>query len=47
MWWSHADADATRAWIEAAGLVVERAEIVPEADSGHTLIWASLRALHN
>jgi SAM-dependent methyltransferase len=47
MWWSHADADATRAWIEAAGLVVERAEFVPEADSGHTLIWASLRALHN
>ncbi|MFK4088327.1 class I SAM-dependent methyltransferase [Kribbella sp. NPDC020789] len=40
MWWSHADSETTRAWIEAAGLVVERAEFVAEGDSGHTLIWA-------
>jgi ubiquinone/menaquinone biosynthesis C-methylase UbiE len=47
MWWSSADADTTRRWIEAAGLVVERAEFVPEGDSGHTLIWASLRTSNN
>ncbi|TDD54166.1 class I SAM-dependent methyltransferase [Kribbella antibiotica] len=47
MWWSSADTDTTRGWIEAAGLVVERAEFVPEGDSGHTLIWASLRASNN
>ncbi|WP_405064246.1 class I SAM-dependent methyltransferase [Kribbella sp. NBC_01505] len=43
MWWSHADTATTRAWIEAAGLVVERAEFAAEGDGGHTLIWAARR----
>lgn len=40
MWWSHADADTNRQWIEQVGLTVERQEFIPEADSGHALFWA-------
>lgn len=40
MWWSHADAATNRAWIEQAGLLVEREELVPEGDGGHALFWA-------
>jgi SAM-dependent methyltransferase len=41
MWWSHSDAGTTRRWIEAAGLVVEREEFVPEGASGHVVLWAA------
>ena len=37
MWWSHADADSYRSWIERAGLTVEAEDFVPEGDSGHAL----------
>jgi SAM-dependent methyltransferase len=40
MWWSHADAATSRAWIREAGLTVEREEFLPEGDSGHALFWA-------
>ncbi|MGP3979565.1 class I SAM-dependent methyltransferase [Streptomyces sp. KR80] len=48
MWWSHADAATSRAWITQAGLTVEQEEFVPEGDGGHVLFWARrpcLRAL--
>jgi SAM-dependent methyltransferase len=40
MWWSHADAATTRAWLTAAGLTVEREEFAPEGDGGHAVFWA-------
>jgi len=40
MYWSHADAAATRGWIRDAGLVIASEEIVPEGDSAHALFWA-------
>jgi hypothetical protein len=40
MWWSHADRDTYRDWLEAAGLAVVREEFVPEGDTGHVLFWA-------
>lgn len=40
MWWSHAGADAYRAWLEQAGLRVTAQEFVPEGDDGHALFWA-------
>jgi 2-polyprenyl-3-methyl-5-hydroxy-6-metoxy-1,4-benzoquinol methylase len=40
MWWSHADADTHRAWLEQAGLHVTAQEFVPEGNSGHALFWA-------
>lgn len=39
MWWSHADADTNRQWIEQVGLTVERQEFIPEGSSGHALFW--------
>jgi 2-polyprenyl-3-methyl-5-hydroxy-6-metoxy-1,4-benzoquinol methylase len=40
MWWSHADADTYRAWLEDAGLDVTEQDFVPEGNSGHALFWA-------
>jgi SAM-dependent methyltransferase len=40
MWWSHTDADTSRDWITASGLVVEQQELVPEGNGGHVLFWA-------
>ncbi|NEA40666.1 class I SAM-dependent methyltransferase [Streptomyces sp. SID11385] len=40
MWWSQPDAAVSRGWIEAAGLVVEREEFVPEGTGGHPLFRA-------
>ena len=40
MWWSHADADTNRTWIEQAGLTIERQEFVAEGSGGHALFWA-------
>jgi hypothetical protein len=44
MYWSHADAQTSRGWIEAAGLRVEDERFVAEGDSGgHTLFLAQRR----
>ncbi len=40
MWWSHADADTNRTWLEEAGFVVEHEEFVPEGDGGAVLFRA-------
>jgi SAM-dependent methyltransferase len=40
MYWSHADAAATRGWIRDAGLEITTEETVPEGDSAHALFWA-------
>lgn len=40
MWWSHADAATYREWLTAAGLTVERQEVVPEGVAEHALFWA-------
>jgi len=40
MWWSHADVDTYRQWLDQAGLQVFREEFVPEGSSGHSLFWA-------
>jgi 2-polyprenyl-3-methyl-5-hydroxy-6-metoxy-1,4-benzoquinol methylase len=40
MWWSHADTDTYRAWLEQAGLQVTAQGFVPEGDGGHALFWA-------
>ena len=40
MWWSQADADTYRSWLEQAGLRVTAQEFVPEEDRGHELFWA-------
>ena len=40
MWWSHADADTYRSWLEQAGLHVTAQDFVPEDTSGHALFWA-------
>lgn len=41
MWWSHADAATYRCWLGEAGFHVLEEAFVPEADSGHSLFWAS------
>lgn len=41
MWWSHADVETYREWLELSGLVVEREEFVPEGAGGHALFWAA------
>lgn len=44
MYWSHADSQTSRGWIEAAGLRVEDERFVAEGDSGgHTLFLAQRR----
>ena len=40
MYWSHADADASRGWIRDAGLVITSEETIPEGNSAHALFWA-------
>jgi 2-polyprenyl-3-methyl-5-hydroxy-6-metoxy-1,4-benzoquinol methylase len=40
MWWSHADADTYRAWLEQAGLEITAEAFVPEGEGGHALFWA-------
>jgi 2-polyprenyl-3-methyl-5-hydroxy-6-metoxy-1,4-benzoquinol methylase len=40
MYWSHADAAASRGWIRDAGLVITSEETIPEGDSAHALFWA-------
>lgn len=40
MWWSHADADTYRAWLEQSGLRVTAQGFAPEGDGGHALFWA-------
>ena len=40
MWWSHADADTNRTWLEEAGFTVEHEEFVPEGDGGAVLFRA-------
>jgi 2-polyprenyl-3-methyl-5-hydroxy-6-metoxy-1,4-benzoquinol methylase len=40
MWWSHADADTYRHWLQEAGLEVIDERFVPEGDSGHELFLA-------
>jgi SAM-dependent methyltransferase len=39
MWWSHADADTYRVWLEQAGLEITAEEFVPEEEGGHALFW--------
>lgn len=38
MWWSHADIQTYRLWLDEAGLVVERETFVPEGKGGHIFI---------
>ena len=40
MWWSHADGDTYRSWLERAGLEITAEEFIPEEDGGHALFWA-------
>jgi 2-polyprenyl-3-methyl-5-hydroxy-6-metoxy-1,4-benzoquinol methylase len=40
MYWSQADAAASRGWIRDAGLVITAEETVPEGSSAHALFWA-------
>jgi SAM-dependent methyltransferase len=40
MYWSQADAAASRRWIQAAGLAITGEETVPEGSSAHALFWA-------
>ena len=40
MYWSHADAGASRRWIQEAGLVIAGEQTIPEGDSAHALFWA-------
>ena len=40
MYWSQADAAASRGWIRDAGLVITGEETVPEGSSAHALFWA-------
>ena len=40
MYWSQADAAASRRWIGDAGLVITGEETIPEGSSAHALFWA-------
>ena len=40
MWWSQADADTYRTWLEQAGLEIAAEAFVPEGDGGNALFWA-------
>lgn len=40
MFWSHADADTYRQWLQESGFSLLRSRFVLEGDSGHTLILA-------
>jgi 2-polyprenyl-3-methyl-5-hydroxy-6-metoxy-1,4-benzoquinol methylase len=42
MWWSHADADTYRQWLQDTGLEVIDERFVPEGDRGHELFLARL-----
>jgi ubiquinone/menaquinone biosynthesis C-methylase UbiE len=44
MWWSHADADTYRSWLQEAGLEIATQTFIPEGESGHALFWARRRA---
>ncbi|PZS01723.1 MAG: hypothetical protein DLM56_14180 [Pseudonocardiales bacterium] len=39
MWWSHADVDTYRRWLNEAGFRVLREEFVPQGETGHSLFW--------
>jgi SAM-dependent methyltransferase len=41
MWWSHADAETYRRWLDEAALDIERETFVPEGTGGHTFVLAS------
>jgi 2-polyprenyl-3-methyl-5-hydroxy-6-metoxy-1,4-benzoquinol methylase len=45
MWWSQADHDTYRRWLEQAGLRVDQMEFIPEGNSGHALVWATRTGL--
>ncbi len=40
MWWSHADANTYRSWLQQAGLQITTQTFIPEGDGGHALFWA-------
>lgn len=40
MWWSHADAQTYRSWLQQGGLTVTAEDFVPEGAGGHALFWA-------
>jgi hypothetical protein len=40
MYWSQADAAASRRWLEEAGLVITGEDTIPEGSSAHALFWA-------
>jgi hypothetical protein len=40
MYWSQADAAASRRWIQDAGLVITAEDTIPEGNSAHALFWA-------
>ena len=42
MYWSHADAETYRRWLEEAGFHMVAEELVPEGDGGHQLFHARL-----
>lgn len=43
MWWSHADVETYRGWLDAAELRVDSEEYVAEGDGGHSLFFATRR----
>jgi SAM-dependent methyltransferase len=44
MYWSHADADSYRTWLDEAGFVIDVDRFVPEGEGGHRLLLAWLRS---
>jgi cyclopropane fatty-acyl-phospholipid synthase-like methyltransferase len=43
MYWSHADEETYRAWLEELGFTLRERTFVPEGDSGHVLLLAEKR----
>lgn len=40
MYWSHADADTYKNWMQSAGLAIVQEGFLPEGDGGHTVLLA-------
>ena len=40
MWWSQADAETYRVWLEDAGLMITAQALVSENDGAHSLFWS-------
>jgi hypothetical protein len=40
MFWDHADVETYKAWLGAAGFIVEWDRFIPEGSAGHSLVLA-------